>query len=81
MGGVGHFRPKKSSAAYFWGIFLYFSEKMPDNFQNKAGAGGSTPVWKNSKNSSDWVGEGFPYPLLEGLEIDNRKFICKIQKC
>ena len=36
-GGGGRFDPIRVFLVYFGGFFLYFSEKMPDNFQNKAG--------------------------------------------
>ena len=45
---------------YFWGYFRNFGKELPDNFQNKAGGGGPTLVWKKSKNSSESASRGFP---------------------
>ena len=43
------FDPRKKYLAFlvhFWGLF----KKLTNNFQNKLGGGGSTPVRKNKKN-------------------------------
>ena len=56
-GGRGYFSIRKNLADFLG----YFSGKMADNFQNRAGGRGSTPTWKNSKHSSKLVGVCFPY--------------------
>ena len=54
-GGRGSFSIRKNLADFLG----YFSGKMADNFQNRAGGRGSTPTWK--KFIQIGVGVCFPY--------------------
>ena len=63
-GGGG--QPDHKIPIFFIYLFIYHLLNKKINakytkFQNKAGAGGSTPVWKNSKkNHPVWWVEAFP---------------------